>query len=470
MKIVMKFGGASVADSDSIKQVAGIIADYAKQKNQIIVVVSALKDVTNQLLEASEKAREGNKSYVERFVKDLMERHLTIVQKAINDKSIQRDVTLKISAMSDELEKALTGIAHLGDLSPRSKDYILSFGERFSVRLLCNILRDIGLNTECFTGKEVGIVTDSNFGEARPLLKLSKHQIKEKIEPLLEKRIIPLITGYIAATQDGIVTTLGRGGSDYTATIVGAAIEADEVWIWTDVDGLMTADPKIVSSAKVIPTISFAEAIEMAVFGAKAMHPRALEPAMEEEIPVRIRNAFNPKNTGTLIVSQKRIKPQGIVKAVTLIKDAALITVSGAGMVGTPGTAAKVFDILGRNSINILMISQSVSEANISFAIQRNQLDKAVSSLEIALLGKGVVQDVSAEDDVCIIAVVGAGMKGTRGVASRVFGAVANAGVNVRMIAQGGSELNISFIVKETDGKKAVQAIHEEFKLDKLGR
>ncbi|HYB92978.1 MAG TPA: aspartate kinase, partial [archaeon] len=366
------------------------------------------------------------------------------------------------------LEKTLSGIAHLRDLSPRSKDYVLSFGERFSARILYNVLRSVGLNTEFFTGKDVGIVTDSNFGEAQPLLELSKHQVREKIEPLLERGIIPVITGYIAATQDGIITTLGRGGSDYTATIVGAAVKADEIWIWTDVDGLMTTDPKIVPSARVIPTISFAEAIEMAVFGAKAMHPRALEPAMEEEIPVRIRNSSNPKNTGTLVVALKQIKPYGIVKAITLIKDAALITVSGAGMVGSPGTAAKIFDVLGRNNINILMISQSVSEANISFVIQRNQLDKAINSLEIMLLGKDVVKDISAEDDVCIIAAVGAGMKGARGVASRIFGAVANAGVNVRMIAQGGSELNISFVVTDSEGEKAVRAIHQEFSLDKL--
>ncbi len=464
----MKFGGGSIADSDSIKQVARIITDYAEQKNQIIVVVSALKDVTNQLLTASERARDGDKEYIEKFVKDLMERHLKIVRETIKDESIQRDVTLKINAISDELEKTLSGIAHLRDLSPRSKDYVLSFGERFSARILYNVLRSVGLNTEFFTGKDVGIVTDSNFGEAQPLLELSKHQVREKIEPLLERGIIPVITGYIAATQDGIITTLGRGGSDYTATIVGAAVKADEIWIWTDVDGLMTTDPKIVPSARVIPTISFAEAIEMAVFGAKAMHPRALEPAMEEEIPVRIRNSSNPKNTGTLVVALKQIKPYGIVKAITLIKDAALITVSGAGMVGSPGTAAKIFDVLGRNNINILMISQSVSEANISFVIQRNQLDKAISSLEITLLGKDVVKDISAEDDVCIIAAVGAGMKGARGVASRIFGAVANAGVNVRMIAQGGSELNISFVVTDSEGEKAVRAIHQEFSLDKL--
>jgi len=274
-----------------------------------------------------------------------------------------------------------------------------------------------------------------------------------------------VVTGYIAATQDGEITTLGRGGSDYTATIIAAALEADEVWVWTDVDGLMTSDPKIVPSTKVIPELSFQEAIELAIFGAKAMHPRALEPAMEKEIPVRIRNTFNPQNLGTLIVKDQKIKAKDVVKGTTLIKNLALINVSGAGMVGTPGTAAKVFDMLGKNNINVLMISQSASEANISFILHRDGLERAVSTLEIALLGSGLIREVTAEDDVCVVAVVGAGMKGTPGVAARLFGAVARRGVNMRMIAQGSSELNISFVVKETDGEKAVRAIHEEFKL-----
>jgi len=227
----------------------------------------------------------------------------------------------------------------------------------------------------------------------------------------------------------------------------------------------MTSDPKIIPSAKIIPELSFQEAIEMAIFGAKAMHPRALEPAMEKNIPVRIRNTFNPENPGTLIVKEQKIKPQDIVKAIITIKGLALINVSGAGMIGTPGTAAKVFAILGKNNINVLMISQSASEANISLILQKEVLEKAVSTLEIALLGRGLIREVTAEDDVCVIAVVGAGMRGALGVAAKVFGAVARKGVNVHMIAQGSSELNISFVVKEVDGEEAVRAIHEEFKL-----
>jgi len=308
-------------------------------------------------------------------------------------------------------------------------------------------------------------VTDSNFGEAKPLMNVTKHQVKSRIEPLLEEGVVPVITGYIAATPEGVTTTLGRGGSDYTATIIGAALGVDEVWIWTSVDGLMTSDPKIVPDAKVIPEVSFQEATEMAVFGAKVMHPRALEPAMEENIPVRIRSIFNPESLGTLIVKEQKIKPVDVVKAITLVKDVALVNVSGAGMIGAPGTAAKVFDVLGKKNINILMISQSVSEANISFIINRGLLEKAVNALEIALLGRGLIREVTAEDDICVVAVVGAGMRGTPGVASRVFSAVARRGINIRMIAQGSSELNISFVVKEVDGEEAVRAIHEEFRL-----
>jgi aspartate kinase len=227
----------------------------------------------------------------------------------------------------------------------------------------------------------------------------------------------------------------------------------------------MTSDPKIVPSAKTINELSFQEATELTIFGAKAMHPRALEPARKEGIPVRIRNVFNPENPGTLITKEKKIKTKDGVKAVTLVGNVAVITVSGAGMVGAPGTAAKVFEVLGKENINILMISQSVSEANISLVIQRNLLERAVNTLEIALLGRDFIREIISEDDVCVVAVLGAGMKGMPGVASRIFSAVANKGINVRMIAQGSSEINVSFVVKENDGEETVRAIHKEFKL-----
>ncbi|NIR87002.1 aspartate kinase [Candidatus Bathyarchaeota archaeon] len=461
----MKFGGTSVGSGEHIRHVASLISNHLGKDYQMVVVVSALKGVTDDLIEASEGARSGNRDHVYKLLRKTTENHVGAARNAIKNKLIREEIEQKLRTALDELEKVLTGIIYLGEFTPKSKDYVLSFGERMSTLIVWGALRDLGLKVQYFTGKQAGIVTDSNFGEARPLIEVTAHQVKQRIEPLLGKGIIPVVTGYIAATQDGEITTLGRGGSDYTATIIAAALEADEVWVWTDVDGLMTSDPKIVPSAKVVPELSFEEAIEMAIFGAKAMHPRALEPAMEKEIPVRIINTFNPQNPGTLIVKEQKIKPKDVVKGITLIRNLALVNVSGAGMVGTPGTAAKVFDILGKNNINVLMISQSASEANISFILQREVLERAVSTLEIALLGSGLIREVTAEGDVCVVAVVGAGMKGTPGVAARMFGAVARRGVNVRMIAQGSSEFNISFAVKETDGEEAVRAIHEEFKL-----
>ena len=227
----------------------------------------------------------------------------------------------------------------------------------------------------------------------------------------------------------------------------------------------MTADPKIIPNAKTIPQISYAEALEMTAFGAKAIHPRAIEPVAEEGIPVRVKNTFADEKSGTLITSTTQPKAGEVVKALALVRDVGLITISGAGMVGKPGTAAKIFDVLSKSGVNILMISQSISESNISVVVRRNLLHKAVTALELALLGKGVVSEIQSEDDVSVIAAVGAGMKGTPGVAARIFGAVAELGVNIRMIAQGSSELSISFVVKERDAAQALRAIHDKLHL-----
>ena len=391
------------------------------------------------------------------------------ISAAITSKSIQKEVTQITEKTIAELEKVLTGICYIGELTPKSKDYVVSFGERLSAPIVWGAIKDHKAETQCFTGKEAGIVTDSNFGEADPLMNFTTHLIRERVGPLFEKGVIPVVTGFIAANQDGIITTVGRGGSDYTATILGVALQVDEVLIWTDVDGIMTADPKIVPSARMLPQLSYQEAAEMAIFGAKAMHPRALGPVIKEGIPVRIRSVFHPENQGTLITREPQQNTKEVVKAVAMIKDVAMLNVNGAGMVGAPGSYAKVFDVLGKNNINVMMISTAVSEANISMIIKRNLLGRAISNLEIALLERGgIVSEVSAEDDVAVIAVMGANMKGTLGMASRLFGTVAKKGINIRMIAQGSSELNISFVVKEKDGVAVVRAIHEEFSLDKV--
>jgi len=467
-KIVMKFGGTSVATGENMRHVARLVVDTTSQECGVVVVVSALDGVTDELLEAAEQAQKEKQEYIKAFKQRMLDTHFTAISKAIRNAQLRKEVEHIIQKTIDELEKVLTGICYVGELTAKSKDYVLSFGERLSAPVLWGAISDLKFKSQCFTGKEAGIVTDVNFGEANPLLNVTTHQLKERIKPLLEKNVIPVVSGYIAATQDGVVTTLGRGGSDYTATLIGAALGVDEVWIWTDVDGIMTADPKIIPTAKLLPELSYQEAAEMAIFGAKAMHPRALEPIMKANIPARIRNVFNPKNPGTLISSDQTTTSKDAVKSVAIIKDVAMININGAGMVGAPGSYARIFDLLGRNHINVMMISAAVSEANISIVIRRNLLGRALSVLEIALLGKGLISDVAAEDDVCVVAAMGANMKGTLGVASRVFTSQARNCVNIRMIAQGSSELNISFVVKEKDGKAAVKAIHEEFELDKI--
>jgi aspartate kinase len=467
-KIVMKFGGTSVATGENIRNVANLVVKNVKQDCKVIVVVSALDGVTDELLEAAGQAQKEKQDYIQAFKQRMLERHCTAVTKAIKKAAIRKEIEGIVRKIIDELEKVLTGICYVGELTPKSKDYVLSFGERLSAPIVSGALRDLKANSQSLTGKEAGIVTDSNFGDANPLFNVTMHQLRERLEPLLEQNLTPVVSGYIAATQDGVVTTLGRGGSDYTATLIGAALALDEVWIWTDVDGIMTADPRIIPSARLLPELSYQEAAEMAIFGAKAMHPRALEPLMKESIPARIRNVFNPENLGTLISGEQKPTRQDAVKAVAMIKDVAMINVSGGGMVGAPGSYARIFDLLGKNGINVMMISAAASEANISIVIRRNQLGKALSTLEIALLGRGFASDISSEDDVCVVAAMGANMKGTPGVASRIFTTQAKNCINIRMIAQGSSELNISFVVKEKDAKAAVQAIHDEFQLNKI--
>ena len=467
MKIVMKFGGTSVGTGENIRHVADLVTEYSKNDCRVAVVVSALAGVTNSLFDVACQAKKSDAKHIEVFTKKLLQKHLEAISTAISSKPIQKEVTQITEKTISELEKVLTGICYVGELTPKSKDYVASFGERLSAPIVWGAIKDHKTACQWFTGKEAGIVTDSNFGEAEPLMNFTTHLIRERLGPIVEKGVIPVVTGFIAADQNGIITTVGRGGSDYTATILGVALSVDEVWIWTDVDGIMTADPRIIPSAKMLPELSYQEAAEMAIFGAKAMHPRALEPVIESKIPVRIRSTMHPENPGTLITDGKSAKATGAVKAVALIKDVAMVNVNGAGMVGAPGSYAKVFDVLGKNSINIMMISTAVSEANISMVIRRNLIGRALSTLEIALLGRGTVSEVTAEDDDAVVAVMGANMKGTRGVASRIFATVANAGINIRMIAQGSSELNISFVVKEKDGAAVVKAIHEEFQLDK---
>jgi aspartate kinase len=420
--------------------------------------------MTDGLLAIADSVRRGDKTSIEDFVKKALSIHTEIATNAISDKKQREQALAGVKKTVGELKDVLGGIVLLGEVTPKSLDYMLSFGERLSTPIVAYALMDIGVDAEALTGKEAGIVTDSNFGEARPLIDTTKLRVNHKLSPITKRGAVPVITGFVGADQHGNITTIGRGGSDYTATIVAASIGADEVWLWSDVDGLMTADPKIVKSAQVLKEVSFAEAMEMALFGAKYMHPRALEPVMDTKIPIRIRNTFNTKHPGTVITQRPSRDSQKIVKSVSAIRHTALIDVSGGGMVGAPGTAAKIFDTLAKNRVNIMMISQSPSESSISMVVRKTDLDKATTTLELNLLGK-VIKQVNVSDDVAVIAVVGSGMRGIKGVAAKVFGAVAKHKVNVIMIAQGSSELNLAFVVNDSDCERAVNALHDEFGL-----
>ncbi|MDD2777956.1 MAG: aspartate kinase, partial [Methanocellales archaeon] len=419
MRIVMKFGGTSVADGSKIKNVASLIKRFYDEKNEVIIVVSALSGVTDQLEKMARKASEdGGITDVKAFIEHIRGRHYAVAQEAVVEGEI-KVVIEELDARLKDLEDALISICHLRELTARSHDYLSSFGERLSAPILSASLKSMNLRSIALKGGDAGIVTDSNFTSARPLFDMTYTKVKERIFPLLEKNIIPVITGFVAADAKGIITTLSRGGSDYTASIIGAAIDADEIWIWTDVDGIMTADPRIISEARTLPIISYLEAMELSYFGAKVLHPKTIEPAIQKGITVRVRNTFNPEHPGTLIIkAHEHIKD--IVKAVTLIQNIALINISGSGMAGTPGVAGRVFSALGRIGANIMMISQGSSEANISLVIDKTQLDISLHALQTEFT-ENIIKDISYDENVCVIAVVGDGMTGTPGVAGRVF-------------------------------------------------
>ncbi len=466
MKLVLKFGGTSISSVKKIRDVAKYLHDLSK-KNQIITVCSAISGVTDDLIQISKFIQKGDKENANKLAKKIIQKHKQFANELIKKSQNRKKLHEKLNSDFTELEDLVHGMILLGEVTPRSMDYLISFGERLAINLVAFAIQDLGSKSIPLTGKDIGIVTDSNFGEARPLMDTTRIRVSKTAEPLLKKKIIPVVGGFAGADQHGSSTTFGRGGSDYTATIIASCINSDEIWLMSDVDGLMTADPKIVKNAKVLKEVSYVEAIEMALFGAKQIHPRTFEPLLSKKIPMRIRNTFNTKNLGTNVIASPDAATKKTVKCVSAIRNNGLIDVRGGSMVGAPGTAAKIFSTLAEVGVNVMMISQSPSESSISIVVKKTDLDKAVSALEMNLLGK-IIKKLEVTTDVSIIALIGSGMRGTVGVASRVFGAVQKKGVNVVMIAQGSSELNIAFVVKDSGCKSVVHALHDEFELAKI--
>lgn len=459
--IVMKFGGTSMGSGERISNVADLVRADPRPK---AVVVSAVGGVTDKLLSIAQGIVNHKTVEVEdrvnRFTRDLLVLHQQVIKEAVSDESIAKDAEKDIAALIEKLRITLLGVGYLEDLSPKSLDYVLSFGERMSVVILSACLREKGTESCFVTGAMAGITTDACYGGARPIHELTHKGVKKKLKPLIEKGMTPVVAGFIAENKEGYITTLGRGGSDFTASILGRYLEAEEVIIWTDVDGIMTTDPRIVGHAELIPTLSYAEAMDLAYFGAKVIHSKMIAPAMMADIPVRVKNTFNPESPGTLIVKeQKKIKR--IVKAVAADKNVAILNLQGIGLAETPNIAGRLFSTLGAENINVIMISGS-SESNLSIVIKRDDVARAKKLLSKEFSGNGV-SSIEVMDDVTILTIVGAGMAGTKGIAANIFQTAADEEVNIIMIAQGSSEVNIAFVVREADADKTVRILHNQF-------
>jgi aspartate kinase len=467
MLIVMKFGGTSVGSAERIAQAAELVRQSAKAGHQVVVVTSAMSGITNQLIAAAQSAAQGNWQPIVRD--NFFERHKAVADQLMKDDPARRKAATEVVAQRlDQFEKLCFGLSMVHELTPRLLDAISGTGERLCAPLLAGAIAARGIKSEVVEATDL-IVTNDQFGSAEPLADKTRAKTQECLRPLIEQGVIPVVTGFIGATEDGVLTTLGRGGSDYSASIIGAAFDADEIWIWTDVDGVMTANPSEVPEARTMREISYSEASELAYYGARVLHHKTILPAYQRSIPLRILNSFNPDSAGTRVTVEGRPSTRG-VKAVTSIRNVSLVTISGKGMQGIPGIAAKTFAAVATERANILMISQASSENNICFVVNASESRRVVkalrSSLELDLL-QGHIEDISSDDSVAVVAAVGDRMQGTPGIAGKVFAAIGMSGVNVIAISQGSSERNISFIVSADDAAEAVRAIHRAFELDK---
>jgi aspartate kinase len=464
---VMKFGGTSVGDAECIGRAAEIVAG-ASRESSVVAVVSAMGGVTTRLIKAAHASEAGDERAAVELAEALRAQHLSAIETLVSDADARAQLAAETEKILEELTSLCRGTALLRELTPRALDTISSVGERLSARLMAGALQELGIKSVAVEATEL-VITDNEHGRAEPLIRETRARAQARLLPLIEDDTVPVVTGFIGATAGGTLTTLGRGGSDYSATILGAALDAEEVIIWTDVDGVLTADPRLVAEARTLGEISYNEAAELAYFGAKVLHPKTLRPVVEAGIPVWIRNSFQPQKPGTKITATGHPTARG-VKAITAIKDVSLITVGGRGIVGKVGVAAKTFTAVAEARANVLLISQSSSENDICFIVNSADVPRTVEKLRQAFaadLAHHQVEHISVMPEIVIVAVVGERMHGLPGIAGRTFSALGKRGINIIAIAQGSSEYNVSFVVEAQVMRDAVLAVHKEFGLER---
>lgn len=463
---IHKFGGTSVARADRLVACARLVAAAAQQAS-VVVVSSAMGGVTDVLAEAASLGAAGDATGVQDRMVALRQRHFEAFRELDGEEGSALHVEL--GGLLDDLEAQLTGLVALRELSARVRDRILSYGEKLSVRLFARALRREGVEARA-RDADTFLETDANFGNATPLFGVADRAMAAALGPDLEARCVPVVTGFCGQAPDGATSTLGRGGSDYSATLLGAALDADHVIIWTDVNGVFSADPRIVPEARPVPQLNFREAAELSYYGAKVLHQRTIIPVAARSIPVSIRFTMEPELAGTR-VDERFTAGSHPVKAVGAVRNQGLIAVEGKGMAGVPGIAARVFGALAREDISVTMISQSSSESSICFAVPSEETTAAEVALKREFrvdLTHGDVEEIAVRPDVGLVAAVGLGMAHAPGMAARVCSALAERRINILAIAQGSSEVNISVAVADADVQDAVRAIHREFDLHRL--
>ena len=464
--LVMKFGGTSVGSAGRMRAAARL-AIAERQKRPVAVVVSAMSKITDLLLDTMRHAEAGDRSGMASNIAGLRARHEAVCRELLPGPR-QPFIMAEIHKLVAEFERVASGMAMLNIRPLRSVDASLSVGERLSALLIAEYIASEGVAAMAVDASSV-VVTDAVFGNASPLMEPTRAKAAERLLPLLEQGVMPVVTGFNGATADGRPTTLGRGGSDFSASILSSALDASELWIWTDVDGIMSADPRLVPDAVVLDEITYAEAAELAYNGAKVLHARTLAPLVEKGIPVWSKNSFAPEKPGTRIVpaSSAAMGP----RAVTSMANVALVSLepSSPELSGTQ-VMARALDAIARVNVEVLSLSSSSYRQNFCFLVRHEELDKATGALEAALaleLAHGYVKPPQVDDNVGLLAVVGEGMQGKPGLAGRVFTAISREQVNVIAIAQGASELSIAIVVRREGLEKAVRAVHAECGLGK---
>ncbi len=454
---ILKFGGSSVANTENIQLVFDIIKSKIKS-HQICVVFSAFGGVTESLLEIAELAKKGDQTY-RVMLQSLEEKHMGLVRELIPVHQ-QSMVMTYVKVRFNELEDLFHGIFLIKESSPRTMDYVVSFGERLSTFILAESLKGHGLDTQFLDAREV-IKTNSRFGQAKVDFATSNKLIREFFN---NHEGLKIVTGFVASTKKGETTTLGRSGSDYTASILAAALEAEELEIWTDVSGVLTSNPSLVYTAFTIPQLSYNEAMELSHFGAKVIFPATMQPAMRNNIPIYIKNTFEPEKTGTLINGD--VNKRSLIKGISSISNISMVTVSGTGLIEAIGSGSRIFKALAEAKVNILLISQASSEHSICLAIKTDEAAIAKEAIEDEYhyeIKSGDMEEVRLQHDLATIAVVGENMKQNPGASGRMFRALGRNNINVAAIAQGSSELNISAVISRQDLQKALNALHEAF-------